>query len=513
MSLSARSAARLGAVTGEPAIPVIPDPAVVVLVGPAGSGKSTWAARYRREEVVSSDALRAVVGSGENDIEASTDAFAVLDAIVEARLRRGLTTVIDTLGLDVARRRGYLAAAKAAGLPAVAALFPTDAATCRERNRARDRPVPATALDAQLARMRQVSEEVVDEGWDLVVALDRPAHETALEPDHSPGAHAAAAAQDVRPRALGFVLQISQFPWGDDPAGWLAATAESAVEAGFEGVALMDHLIQIPQVGRAWDPIPEPWVTLGMLAGLAHAGRRPLRLGTLVSPVTFRPPGIVAKAAATLDVLCGGRGFVGLGAGWWEREHLAYGLRLPPVRERLDALEGGIETMRALWSAGTKAYAGQRVSLPETTSYPRPLGPLPIIVGGGGEQRTLRIAAELGDGCNVRADLATIDRKIAALRGHCERVGRDPSEVEITVLDLPVVGADRESVAAAVERLRGRVAATAFARRHYAGTPRDQIGRYRLLADKGVETVFVSFPDLAGPDEVYRFAPVTAAFA
>jgi alkanesulfonate monooxygenase SsuD/methylene tetrahydromethanopterin reductase-like flavin-dependent oxidoreductase (luciferase family) len=168
--------------------------------------------------------------------------------------------------------------------------------------------------------------------------------------------------------------------------------------------------------------------------------------------------------------------------------------------------------MRALWSSGTKAYTGERVSLPETTSYPRPVGPLPVIVGGGGEQRTLRIAAELGDGCNVRADLDTIDRKIAALRGHCERIGRDPAEVEITVLDLPVVGPDRDSVAAAVERLRGRVAAAAYARRHHAGTPRDQVGRYRLLADKGVQTVFVSFPDLAGPDEVHSFAPIAAAF-
>jgi alkanesulfonate monooxygenase SsuD/methylene tetrahydromethanopterin reductase-like flavin-dependent oxidoreductase (luciferase family)/predicted kinase len=491
----------------------IPDPAVVVLVGPSGSGKSHWAQRYRREEVVSSDALRAVVGSGEHDIEASTDAFALLDAIVAARLRRGLTTVIDTLGLDAGRRRGYLDAAKAVGLPAVAVLFPTDASTCRRRNRERSRPVPATALDAQLARMRDIPDEVATEGWDLLVVIDDAAHEAVVEPGHSPGSRAAAAEQDSRPRELGFVLQISQFPWDDDPAGWLAATVEAAADSGFEGVALMDHLIQIPQVGRAWDPIPEPWVSLGMVAGLAHAGGRSLRLGTLVTPVTFRPPGIVAKAAATLDVLSGGRAFVGVGAGWWEREHLAYGLALPPVRERMDALERGIEMMRALWASGTKAYAGERVSLPETTGYPRPTGRLPIIVGGGGEQRTLRIAAELGDGCNVRADLNTIDRKIAALRRHCERAGRDPAEVEVTVLDLPVVGPDRESVAAAVERLRGRVAAPAYAKRHHAGTPRDQIGRYRLLADKGVQTVFVSFPDLAGPDQVRRFAPIAAAFS
>jgi alkanesulfonate monooxygenase SsuD/methylene tetrahydromethanopterin reductase-like flavin-dependent oxidoreductase (luciferase family)/predicted kinase len=481
-------------------------------VGASGSGKSTWATSYRRDEVVSSDALRAAVGSGVNDIEASADAFAVLDAIVTARLRRGLTTVIDTLGLEAGRRRGYLQAAKATGLPAVAVLFPTEPATCRRRNRDRDRPVPAAALDAQLARMRDVPKEVEGEGWDLVLAVDGAVAAAAVEPGHSPGAYAAAAEQASRPRELGFVLQISQFPWDEDPAGWLAAMIGAAVDAGFEGVALMDHLIQIPQVGRAWDPIPEPWVSLGMIAGVAQATRRSLRLGTLVTPVTFRPPGIVAKAAATLDVLSGGRAFVGVGAGWWEREHLAYGLRLPPVRERMDALELGIETMRALWSPGTKAHEGKRVSLPETTSYPRPVGPLPIIVGGGGEERTLRIAAELGDGCNVRADLDTIDRKIAVLRRHCERAGRDPADLEVTVLDLPVVGHDRDAVATTVERLRGRLAATAYAKRHHAGTPRDHIGRYRLLADKGVQTVFVAFPDLTGPAEIHRFAPIAAAF-
>ena len=176
------------------------------------------------------------------------------------------------------------------------------------------------------------------------------------------------------------ILNVSRFPWGEDPAAWLRDVALAADHVGFSGIALMDHLIQIPQVGRAWDPIPEPWVTLGMLAGLDTR----LRLGTLVSPVTFRRPGILAKSAATLDTLSGGRAFVGIGAGWWEREHTAYGLAFPPPRERLDLLEESIETMRALWATGTKPYAGQRVSLPETTCYPRPVSDVPIVVGGSG---------------------------------------------------------------------------------------------------------------------------------
>jgi alkanesulfonate monooxygenase SsuD/methylene tetrahydromethanopterin reductase-like flavin-dependent oxidoreductase (luciferase family)/predicted kinase len=517
----------------------IPDPALVVLVGPAGSGKSAWArGRYRNSEVVSSDRLRGVVGSGEHDLDASDDAFALLDHIVAARVRRGLTTVVDTLGLDQARRRGYLELARRHEMPAVVVLFTTGPPECRRRNRARDRPVPAAALDAQLRRMRAVTGEIPAEGWDLVLAADTAQAATSQaatnqpatappatnqpatappgtirpEPSHTPGAHRAAREQQREPARLGFILQLSRFGWDDDPGGpaaWLAAVARNAARAGLRGIALMDHLIQIPQVGRAWEPIPEPWVTLGMLAALEPD----LRLGTLVTPATFRAPGILAKTVATLDALSGGRAFCGVGAGWWDREHAAFGLPFPPARQRLDQLETVIETLRALWAPGTRAYRGERVSLPETTCYPRPAGRIPVIVGGSGEQRTLRIAARLGDGCNLPSDLGTLDRKLAVLRRHCLEAGRDPGQVEVTVLDVPVIGRDRDHAAAVVERLRGRVSAAAFAARHHAGTTDDHIGRYRILAERGVTTVFVSLPDLAHPDDVLRLAPVTAAFS
>src|SRR5262245_24970840 len=150
----------------------LPDPAVLVLVGASGAGKSTWATqRYRAAEVVSSDDLRGVVGSGRHDLDATDDAFALLDLVVAGRLRRGLTTVVDTLGLETERRRGYLALARQHGLPAVAVLFDTPAAVCRRRNAERDRPVPAPALARQLRSAAEMPEVLAAEGWDRVVVV------------------------------------------------------------------------------------------------------------------------------------------------------------------------------------------------------------------------------------------------------------------------------------------------------------------------------------------------------
>ncbi len=485
----------------------LPDPALVVLVGPSGAGKSTWAAdRYRSAEVVSSDDLRAVVGSGRHDLDASADAFLLLDQIVAGRIRRGLTTVVDTLGLDPVRRLAWLGAARAGGMSAVVVCFDTPAALCRQRNRDRDLPIPARVLTEQLRTYRDMHARLAAEGWDALLTVAD--HDDAGSPDQSadradvPGAAREPAGPGRRASVPEVMLQVSRFPWGEDPRTWLTEIAVAADAAGFSGLALMDHLIQIPQVDAAWEPIPEPFVVLGLLAGLDTG----LRLGTLVTPATFRPPGIIAKTLSTLDVISGGRAFCGIGAGWWEREHLAFGLPFPGRAERLDLLETAIETMRALWAPGTKPYAGDRVDLPETTSYPRPLSAIPIIVGGSGEQRTLRIAARLGDGCNVRSDTETVERKTAVLRRHCAAVGRDPDDVAVTVLDLPVIGRDRDDSWDRVERLRGRTPAAVFAQRHPTGTAADHRARYRALGDMGVRTIFVALADLTRAEDVVDVA-------
>jgi len=302
---------------------------------------------------------------------------------------------------------------------------------------------------------------------------------------------------------------VSRFDWGDDPATWLTEVADAAAAVGFGGLALMDHLLQIPQVGPVWEPMPDPFVALGLLA----AGQRGLRLGTLVSPVSYRSAGLLAKAVATLDVLSGGRAFFGIGAGWWAREHAAFGLPFRPLPERLDELAAAIRTMRALWAPGTKPYRSADVQLPETTAYPRPVGPIPVVVGGSGERRTLRIAAELADACNLPSEPAVPDHKLAVLRAHCADVGRDPDEVAVTVLDLPLVGRDRAEVAKRVEVLRGRTTAAAFARHHHAGRYGERhIGRYRTLADRGVSTVFVALPGLRDAADVAVLGDVVQSF-
>ncbi len=370
--------------------------------------------------------------------------------------------------------------------------------------------MPAPVLTAQVRRFREVRAEVTDEGWDLV--LFESGVIAAPTPDREPNP-AAARIGALLPREgpPPLVLQLSRFP---DPsrapeglAGWVRDIAVRAEAVGFAGLALMDHLIQIPQVGRAWEPIPEPWVTLGLLAGATAT----LRLGTLVSPIGWRSGGILAKAAATLDALSGGRAFCGVGAGWWEREHAAFGFPLRPASERLADLAVAAETMKALWAPGTKAFRGRYVELPETTCYPRPVGDLPLIIGGAGERRTLRIGAELADAVNVPA--TEVERKLSVLNTHLAAVGRSAADCALTVLDVPVTGRDPNTVAATVERLRGRTPAAAFAARHAAGLPQEHLDRYRRLAATGVRAFFVAPAGLREPDDLDIWAPVTRQLA
>ncbi|HEX2420114.1 MAG TPA: LLM class flavin-dependent oxidoreductase, partial [Acidimicrobiia bacterium] len=431
----------------------IPDPALIVLIGPSGAGKSSWAElRYRPEEVVSSDRLRALVGSGEHDLDASEVAFDILDRIVAARVGRRLTAVVDTLGFDTARRRRNREAASQAGMPAVAVLFETPEDLCRARNRMRQRPVPATVLSGQFRRLRQVAAELESEGWDLIVRISDDGRALAEAPDATPEAA-------VGHSGLALYLQVSRFPSEGPLGSWLREVASAAESAGFRGLAVMDHLVQIPQVGREWENIVEAYTALAFVA----ASTSRLEVGTLVTGVTLRNPALLAKIVASLDVLSGGRAFCGLGAGWFAREQLAYGYETLGSAERLQSLEDTIQILRLMWAPGKATYAGTVHSVTEAVCYPRPAHPIPIYVGGKGK-RTVELASRLADGLNI-VGTKRIDDVVPQIK---ERLDK-PSQFQFSILDLPLLGRDRGEVASRVEQWRGRVRAETFAERHHAG--------------------------------------------
>jgi F420-dependent oxidoreductase-like protein len=466
------------------------DPCLVVLVGATGAGKSAWArAWFHPDAVVSSDRLRAVVGLGERDQRASRDAFELLDAIVEKRLRRGLTTVIDTTGLEAKRRRRWRELAQDAGVPVYAVTFDVPEKLARERNRARGAPVPAKVVASQLREAAAAFESLAGEGFEGVAA----AAPVELVPPAFLGAPAAAARQADDPLALEFGLQLSRFGWEGATAEALAEVARAAEEAGFTSLWVMDHFVQIPQVGREWEDMLESYTTLGYLAGVTSR----IRLGTLVTGVTYRNLAHLAKLVATLDVVSGGRAMCGIGAGWFEREHTLYGWEFPPLRERFAKLEDALELLPLMWGPGAPRFEGRTITVPEATCYPRPLQErVPILVGGSGERRTLRLVARHADACNLFGDAAKVRRKLSVLRSWCEIEGRDPAAITVTHL-----GAAR--VVAGGEPREGQGAATV----------EEHVGRYRELAEAGVQTAIVGLSDVRGPESVTRFADVLAAFA
>jgi F420-dependent oxidoreductase-like protein len=470
----------------------LPDPCLVVLVGATGSGKSRWAGEwFGPDQIVSSDRLRAAVGTGERDQRASRDAFEVLDLIVEKRMGRGLTTVIDSTGLERARRDAWRTLAERHGLPAYAVVFDVPAALVRERNRARGTPVPGKVVTAQLRESAGIAERLAAEGFAGV----HPAGPVMLVPPAFATAPAAATRQKEDPMTLEFGLQVSRFDWPGHPAttaATLAEVARAAEDAGFKSLWVMDHFLQIPQIGREWEDMLEGYTALGYLAGVTER----IRLGTLVTGITYRNIAHLAKIVATLDVVSGGRAVCGIGAAWFEREHKLYGWELPPRSERYARLEDALELLPLMWGPGSPRFEGRTITVEAATCYPRPLQEhVPILVGGSGERRTLRLVARHADGCNIFGDPDTVRHKLAVLRGHCEAEGRDPSAIEVTHLAPATVVDSPDS-------REGRGAATV----------EEHVGRYRELAEAGVQTAIVGLGDAKGPQSVERFAEVIAAF-
>jgi len=268
----------------------------------------------------------------------------------------------------------------------------------------------------------------------------------------------------------------------------LAAIARAAEEVGLESLYVMDHFLQIPMVGREWLDMLDSYTALAFAAGATER----IRLGAMVTGVTYRNVAHLGKIIATLDVLSGGRAICGLGAAWYEREHRAYGWDFPPARERLDLLEDALQLLPLLWGKGAPAFKGKVIEVPEAMCYPRPLQEhVPILVGGGGEKRTLKLVARYADACNLFGGPADVTQKLDVLHRHCADVGRDPTDITVTHLSGIRLSPDDKGLQMTVE---------------------DYVGQYRELAEAGVQTAIVNVPDLDGPEQIEAIAPIVAAF-
>jgi F420-dependent oxidoreductase-like protein len=235
-------------------------------------------------------------------------------------------------------------------------------------------------------------------------------------------------------------FHVSRFDWAgatSDIGPNIVTLAQLAEVAGVRTLSFMDHYFQMETLGAPEDPMLEGYATLSYVAGVTSA----LRLRLLVTSVTYRHPGLLAKIVSTLDVLSGGRAELGIGAGWYEREHKGLGVPFPSLTERFERLEETLQICLQMWSGESSPYAGRYYQLAETLCRPLPLTlPHPrILIGGMGERKTLRLVAQYADACNLHGDPEAVSMKLDVLRDHCDALGRDVNEIEVTALlrELP----------------------------------------------------------------------------
>jgi F420-dependent oxidoreductase-like protein len=249
-------------------------------------------------------------------------------------------------------------------------------------------------------------------------------------------------------------LQIPSFtyPGGTAEIGpRLAEIAKTADEAGFASLWVMDHYFQIRGVGQPEEPMLEGYSALSFIAACTHRAR----LGTMVTGVIYRHPGLLVKTVSTLDVLSGGRAYFGIGAAWNEKEALGLGVPFPPLKERFERLEETLQIARQMWAGKVAPFEGKHYHLAETLNSPQPLSQPhpPILIGGMGEKKTLRLVAKYADACNLfMTDAEVLRKKIDILKQHCEEVGRNFSEIELTSLGTVNLAAGGMTPAQVIEK-------------------------------------------------------------
>jgi F420-dependent oxidoreductase-like protein len=282
-------------------------------------------------------------------------------------------------------------------------------------------------------------------------------------------------------------LQISSFSWPGAPESigpTLARIASCADEVGFDSIWVMDHFFQIRSVGRSDEPMLEGLTALGYMA--AHTKRA--RLGLMVGGVHYRHPGLWVKATTTLDVLSGGRAWFGIGAAWNQEESEGLGFPFPPLGVRFELLEDTLRIARGMWEGergteerfeGLRYTATRLLNSPQSLTRPR----IPIMIGGGGEQKTLRLVAQYADATNVFGDGPRLEHKYRVLREHCERIGRPYEEIERTTLNSIWIGDDLRR----------------------SETPAEVVDRFGELGDAGAQHIIVSIP---GVDDLSRLETI-----
>lgn len=267
--------------------------------------------------------------------------------------------------------------------------------------------------------------------------------------------------------------------------------AAAGEESGFASLWVMDHLYQLPALGGEDSPMLEAYTLLGALA----ARTRSVQLGTLVTGVTYRNPAILAKQVTTLDVVSGGRAILGIGAAWHDTEHVAFGVDFPSAGERLDRLEEALQICRAMFTEDAPSFTGKHYSVERVKNLPRPIRPdgIPIMVGGGGEQRTLRLVAQYADQCNVAGDLDTVRHKLDVLRKHCDDVGRDFSEIRTTRLASLFLTDDADATEEH-HRMLVDLAGEEFAASCTIGTDDQVVEEVAVMVEAGIQEPIFNLP-------------------
>ncbi|MAT04472.1 MAG: LLM class F420-dependent oxidoreductase [Acidimicrobiaceae bacterium] len=310
-------------------------------------------------------------------------------------------------------------------------------------------------------------------------------------------------------------LQIPNFTYdGVAPERLFGAVADQAVAAeqsGFDSIFVMDHFFQLPMLGPTDNEMFEAYTLLGALAARTQSAR----LGTLVTGVTYRHPAVLAKILSTLDVISGGRALLGIGAAWFDVEHHALGIPFPPITERFEHLRDALEITTRMFTRPTSTYDGVHHSIAEAHNAPSPIhGRIPVMIGGAGERKTFRLAAEYADELNAICNFAEIPSKLEALQGHLDDLGRSRSDITVSTLGFLAIAdteqAARRQVLPYVQALgldpddvfADRTAAEATLGRVIWGEPDQVADQVRRLMGLGLDSLIVNMPFDHDPDSV-----------